>query len=215
MIKAKHNYWARFVFNIYINKQIKTYFNGFKLINSLPLIDENKSLIVLPNHFSWWDGFLIDYLNRKLLNRNFYILMLEEQLKKYWFFQKLGAFSINQNNPKSIIETSIYFKQLLENKKNVIVFYPQGKIEKFGYENITFKTGIKVFLKCKEEETQILPIGFKFEYYENKTPDILVRFGNVISPKEPNLDILIKDEFIENIKQLDITSQNKNCGAKL
>ena len=86
MIKAEHKYWSRFVFNLYIDNQLKTHFNGFKAINFPPVLDSEKSLIVLPNHFSWWDGFLIDYVNRKLFGRKFHILMLEEQLKKYWFF---------------------------------------------------------------------------------------------------------------------------------
>ncbi len=210
MIKAEHKYWSRFVFNLYIDKQFKTHFNGFKAINNLPQIKSNTSLIVLPNHFSWWDGFLIDYVNRKIFHRSFHILMLEEQLKKYWFFQKLGAFSINQDNPKSIIETIGYFKQLLENKNNLISFYPQGKIELYGFENITFKNGIKMFIKGKEDKTQILPIAFKFQYYEDKKPEILTRFGELIDPLSKNIDELIKNSFVDNIKNLELASFSKN-----
>lgn len=209
MIKAEHKYWSRFVFNLYIDNQLKTHFNGFKAINFPPVLDSEKSLIVLPNHFSWWDGFLIDYVNRKLFGRKFHILMLEEQLKKYWFFKKLGAFSINQNNPKSIIETSIYFKQLLENKNNLISFYPQGKIELYGHENLTFKSGIKLFIKGKEDKTQLLPVAFKFQYYEDKKPEILTRFGNLINPYTNNVDEIVKENFIDNLKQLEHSSINK------
>ena len=210
MITADHKYWARFVFNLYIDKQFKKHFNGFKIVNQLPLIEKDKSLIILPNHFSWWDGFLIDYINRKLINRKFYILMLEEQLNRYWFFQKLGAFSINQNNPKSIIETSLYFKQLLKFNNSLISFYIQGKIEPFGYENITIKNGIKIFIKGNEQNTQLLPISFKFQYYEDKKPDILCRFGNVLNATDKNIDKLIKREFLDNLKNLDLASINKN-----
>lgn len=215
MIKAQHNFWARTIFNYYIDYQFKKYFNGFYLVNSLPNLDTNKSVVVLPNHFSWWDGFLIDYINRKLLKRKFYILMLEEQLKRYWFFNYLGAFSINLNNPKSIITTINYFKELAKDSNNIIVFYPQGKIEPFQTNNITFKNGIVKFTKGVENYTQLLPISFKFQYYEDKKPFILCSFGTTINNNDVFNEKNIFDIFLANLQNLEKEALNKNLLIKV
>ena len=73
---------------------------------NLPEFDKSKSLIVTPNHFSWWDGFFIYWTNKKLFNRKLYVLMLEEQLKRYWFFKKLGCYSIDLNDNRKMIVIS-------------------------------------------------------------------------------------------------------------
>jgi 1-acyl-sn-glycerol-3-phosphate acyltransferase len=117
MIKADHKYWARALFNSYIKRLLKKHFNSFLLTNNLPDINNHK-LIITPNHFSWWDGFFIDFVNEKLIKRKLHILMLEDQLKRYWFFRKLGAYGFNPSNPKSIIEAVNYTKDVL-NDKNI------------------------------------------------------------------------------------------------
>ncbi len=215
MIKAQHKYWASILFNFYIDYQFKKHFNGFYLVNSPPNLDNNKSVVVLPNHFSWWDGFLIDYINRKLFNRKFHILMLEEQLKRYWFFNYLGAFSINLNNAKSIINTINYFKELVKNNKNIIAFYPQGKIEPYQTKDITFKNGIVKFIKGVENNTQILPISFKFQYYEDKKPNILCSFGTVLNNQESFNEKTILESFLTNLQNLEKEALNKNLLIKL
>ena len=59
MIKADHKKWAEFVFDIYLRRLLKKSFYDFRIINELPAFDYSKSIIVTPNHFSWWDGFFI------------------------------------------------------------------------------------------------------------------------------------------------------------
>ena len=102
MIQASHKKWARRIFNPYCDSLLKRNFSQFLRVNTFPRLSPDLPLIITPNHISWWDGFFIDYLTRKFLNRKGYIMMLEEQLSKYWFFQKIGAFSIDPSNAKRI-----------------------------------------------------------------------------------------------------------------
>ena len=143
MIEAEHNKWARFIFNPYINHLLKTNFSSFYFVNKLPPIDESAGLIVTPNHFSWWDGFIIDFIARKLIRRKIHIMMLEDQLKKYWFFKKVGAYSVNLSNPVSITRTLRYTNDVLKSPQNFVVLYPQGKIQSFNEKNIIVKEGLK------------------------------------------------------------------------
>ena len=189
MIKADHRKWARLLYDFYVPRLLKSNFQNFYLTNEFPTIPVNEGLIITPNHFSWWDGFFIDYTLNHLLNRKIFILMLEEQLRRYWFFQKVGAFSINPRHPKSIKETFNYMVEILSDNKNVLIFYPQGEIEAYDKRPLKVKEGLKSILGMTNSQINILPIAFKIKYGNTKKPDLLLRFGDLIP------STTLKDDF--------------------
>jgi 1-acyl-sn-glycerol-3-phosphate acyltransferase len=127
MLQPQPSKLARMIFNPYEEYLLKKNFSHFYLFGNIPSPDKEKSLLVTPNHFSWWDGFFIDYAVRKLFNRNFYILMLEEQLRKYKFFRKLGAFSIEPKSKKGMLESLLYAGNLLRNPDKSAGFLSAGQ----------------------------------------------------------------------------------------
>ena len=161
MIRADHKIWAETIFFPYVTRILKKSFSNFYLVNDFPSIPSDRSLIITPNHISWWDGFFIYYLVKKKFNRKIYLMMLESSLEKFWFFQKIGAFSINPANAKSIIESFGYSREVLSNKNNFLVTYPQGEIEAFEKRPLNLKAGIKSMVKPMKELVDILPVGFK------------------------------------------------------
>lgn len=204
MIKADHKKWARWLYDFYVPRLLKSNFQNFYLTNEFPDIPDNQSLIITPNHFSWWDGFFIDYTLRFFSKRKIYLLMLEEQLKRYWFFKKVGAFSINPHNPKSIKKTFDYIIEVIGDPKNVLIFYPQGEIEDYVKRPLTVKEGLKTILNMANTEVNILPVAFKIKYGNTKKPDVLVRFGEVITSvkAKENFNFFI-DAFNSNVNFLD------------
>lgn len=211
MIKAAHKKWARLLYDFYIRHLLKSNFQNFYLVNDFTSVTKNEGLIVTPNHFSWWDGFFIDVTLQKFLDRKIFILMLEEQLRKYWFFQKIGAFSINQKNPKSIAETFQYMIEVVCNSENYLVFYPQGEIEPYDKRPMTIKDGLKFLINKIQTSVNILPVAFKIKYSNYKKPDVFVRFGQMLSSNDikNNYNLYI-DEFNLNIALLDEQTLSNN-----
>lgn len=207
MIKTDHKYWARVLFNFYIPRLLKSNFQNFHLVNEFPNVPKSDGLIITPNHFSWWDGFFIDFLLQQFSERNIYLLMLEEQLKKYWFFQKVGAFSINPQNPASVKETFVYITEVISDSKNVLLFYPQGEIEDYIKRPLTVKEGLNTILNKSNQSINILPIAFKIKYGNNKKPDVLARLGNLLSSSvvKNNFNLFIEN-FRTNVDLLDQVS---------
>lgn len=196
------------IFNPYLSVLLKRNFGHFYVLNDLPFEKmKGKKLMVTPNHFSWWDGFFIDYMNRKLLRRKFYILMLEEQLIKYRFFRYLGAFSINPGNAKSTMLTARYTASVLSHKENMVVFYPQGKIEDYAKRPVELKPGLKLFLNNAGADTSVLIVSFSIRYNENRKPDIAARFGCIFNAGDLMEDFgKYYDAFNESISCLDSDS---------
>ena len=203
MIKADHKKWARFFFNPYIDRLLRKHFSHFYMVNPFPEIPKEQSLIVTPNHISWWDGFFIDYITRKHLHRKMFLMMLESSLNKYWFFNKLGAFSIEPENSRSIINTVKYTKEILADSKNFLITYPQGEIEPFGKRPLTIKEGLKLFIKDEEQQIMILPVGFKIQYYNERNPSIVCRIGNLVKGNNILDDFnTYTDAFLLNVDAL-------------
>lgn len=200
MIKAEHNKLADLVFNLYINRLLKKSFVDYRIINELPKIDNSQSLLVTPNHFSWWDGFFVYWSNKKIFRRNLFVLMLEEQLKRYWFFKKLGCYSIDLNNNQKMVTSLKYTIDLLIKSRNLVTIYPQGEIQAYDEKQIILKEGITFIAKNSKITFQILPIAFKIHYSNEKLPIIYLRFGNLLSSKDVASDPkLFNKEFVNNL----------------
>ena len=199
MIQADHKKWARFVFNIYLKRLLKKSFYDFRIINELPEFNSSKSIVVTPNHFSWWDGFFIYWVNKKLFNRKLYVLMLEEQLKRYWFFKKLGCYSIDLNDNRKMIASLKYTVDLLLNSNNFITIYPQGEIQSYEQRPVELRDGIDFLAKKSKTDFQIIPVAFKIHYANERLPIVYARFGKLLNSKDAAENPqLFKDEFINN-----------------
>lgn len=210
MIKAYHKKWARLIFNPYCDLLLRRNFSQFLRVNKYPHLSPELPLIITPNHISWWDGFFIDYLARRFINRRGFIMMLEEQLSRYWFFQNIGAFSIDPTNTKKISETVKYVQKVLENTENFVILYPQGEIEPYEMRPLTLKRGIQLFLRTTPE-VQVLPVGFKIQYYNQKRPSLLVKFGETLRGKSIIADFKsYEDNFYKNLDSLSSAAFDKS-----
>lgn len=188
MIKAKHKKSSILLFDFYINKILKKDFHSFNAVNEYPEIPDDSGLLITPNHFSWWDGFFIDFIMKKYDSRKIHLMMLEEQLKKYWFFNNVGAFSINPSNSKSIYHSFVYSKEVLKNPENYLVIFPQGEIEQYDKEEYTIRKGIKNLIEGFKEKSFVLPMTFKINFENERKPSIYLRFGELL-----DFDLVKKD----------------------
>lgn len=135
--------------------------------------DNGHSVLVVANHISWWDGFWVEFLNYKRMFRTFHFMMLEEQLKKHWYFQHTGGFSVNKNS-REILESIDYAVQLLDNKKNMVLMFPQGKIHSSHNNSVRFESGIQHIVKKCKDQTQVLFVANVTDYFSDAKPHLFI-----------------------------------------
>ena len=128
-----------------------------------------KPVLLLCNHTSWWDGIWALHLNEQLFQKKYHFMMLEEQLKKNWFFQYTGGYSIKKSS-RSIVESLKYTAQLLENKNNLVLMFPQGKIQSMHRTEFVFEKGIERILKQLKNEIQVVFEVNLIDYLSNPKP---------------------------------------------
>src|SRR4051812_2721134 len=120
MIYPQKSKLINWFFNAYILGIVK---RNFKQVNyNTPAIDGSKSVLLLANHFSWWDGFLLYYLNRNLFKKQFHIMVIEETMQRVFFFKYMGAFSINKNS-REMLDSLHYAAELLNNPENLVLIF--------------------------------------------------------------------------------------------
>jgi len=169
MIKANHTFGGRIFFNLYSGIKLKKQFREIRFIDDLE--DAGLPVLIIANHFSWWDGFIQLQLNKRFFKRSFHVMMLEEQLNKFMLLNKGGAFSV-QKNSRDIIESLNYSLDLLSDPKNVVLLFPQGEIQSLYTTDFRFETGLNYLLKNLKTEIQLVFNVNLVDYFSNQKPEL-------------------------------------------
>jgi 1-acyl-sn-glycerol-3-phosphate acyltransferase len=169
MIKANHHFIVYPAFKVFTLISIKRNFHEVKIIDDFE--DRKLPLFVIANHFSWWDGLFVNFVNMKKFKRKFNFMMLEEQLEVYKFFRNLGGYSIKKNS-RSMIETFKYTGELLRDNSNLVLMFPQGEIQSLHMSEFIFEPGIDRILGKVENEIQMLFIANLVDYFSKPKPTL-------------------------------------------
>jgi len=178
MIKARHTPWFQSVFGIYLSWAFRRNFHKMEIHGNI--VDKDLPLLVIANHMSWWDGFWMLHLNKKLFKRKFFVMMLEEQLSRNKFLSKLGAFSIKKRS-KSATESLNYASNLLKDKSNLFLIFPQGEIQSQHNYPFVFEKGWGRIVLQNENPVQVIMVANIVDYFSHKKP-VLRQY--VFSPDE-------------------------------
>lgn len=190
MIKPKKNYFVFRFFSWYISWIIK---RNFKNLNFNEVaFDKSQSVLLIANHFSWWDGFLYFHLNKIYFKKNFYVMVKEETAKKVKFLKYLGAFSVLKNS-KSLVDSLNYATHLLNNQNNLVLIFPQGNLQSSHTNKIIFQKGIYKIIKTIKGNWQCIFAVALTDYFESPKASIEINLSKAF---------LGDDEDIANLYQL-------------
>lgn len=170
MIKPARYLLTDWLWHVYFSFILRSDFKEIRYNKDI-LISQNKALLVLGNHFSWWDGFILFRLNELYFHKRLHLMMLEDQLSKNSFLRYAGAYSINRQGRK-IFESLNYTASLLENPENLVIIFPQGKIESMHAPYIRFEKGIKRIIDQYQKDIQILFSTALVDYCTHRKPTL-------------------------------------------
>jgi 1-acyl-sn-glycerol-3-phosphate acyltransferase len=211
MIRTRHSVWAHTIFRFYINRLIQKNFHNIYLQGNIPVLPKEQPILLLPNHSSWWDGFLVYWINEKVFHRTLYLMMLEEQLTKYPFFSRVGAYSISSGQLKDIKESLEYTMEVLESERipsPMVCLFPQGELKTARIHPLGIKSGYhRIVSKC-QREVLLLPLAIRLEFVDQQRAEIFFRFGEVYTsnansaPSPEKLDNVLSSLLKEIDEQL-------------
>lgn len=173
MLKASPTKWGYFCWQMFCKYSIKFFFNDLICEGDMEIAND-KSLLFIGNHISWWDGFWPIELNRQHFGKNYHVMMLEKELEPRQFMRKGGAYSIRPGH-RSIVETLNYTVDLLKDPENMVLMYPQGKIHSIYDTDFSFEPGIEKILQRAGDQVQIVFFSTLIDYHSNPRPTVFVR----------------------------------------
>lgn len=145
------------------------------IINDVP-IKPGLSYLLMCNHFSFLDGFLAMYLCNKVLwkkegMKRLYIMSLKKQMEKNKWLRYIGSFSVDPGKA-SISESFDYAAEILSEPGNLLLFYPQAKLESCHIRRIYFEYGITEIIPRIKGNTQLIWSSNLTEYFESLRPSV-------------------------------------------
>jgi 1-acyl-sn-glycerol-3-phosphate acyltransferase len=159
-----------FFWGNYIRLIIRQDFREIQTYGNIQTSD-NQSILLLANHFSWWDGFFAYDLNRRIFCKRFHVMMLEKQLIKNAFLRSAGAFSVRKNS-RQVLESLSYCQKVLSEPKNLLLLFPQGEIQLSHTQKVHFQKGVFRLLENLEAPVQIIFLVNVVEYGSHRKPTL-------------------------------------------
>ncbi|MGB3466886.1 MAG: 1-acyl-sn-glycerol-3-phosphate acyltransferase [Cyclobacteriaceae bacterium] len=170
MIKATRSEWLKKAFYHLESKVFLP--RTFKKIEITEIpVKPGHSVLLLQNQFSWWDGFIGSYLAYRFLNKSYHVMVQEDQLRQRPYFRFKGAYSIRKKS-RELFESLHYTAEVLKDPNNMVLVFPQGRLQSIYTENIEVEKGIFKLLELLPKNCQIIYNAVEINFFESFKPSV-------------------------------------------
>jgi len=175
MIINKSNWLIFNYFSWYISNSVRKHYHHIKYDKIE--FDPERSVLLIANHYSWWDGFLFFHLNKLFFKKKFHIMVLEETIIKHGFLKYVGSFSVSKNS-RSMLETLKYAGNLLNDPQNLVVIFPQGKLYSNFINAINFEKGLDRIVGFSQQKFNYVFAASFTEGFSEPKPTVFIYLKN-------------------------------------
>jgi hypothetical protein len=175
MIRNQNNIFIRWILHYYTRWIVSRHFHEM-LLNQVE-VDSNRSVLLIANHFSFWDSLILYTINQKLIKKKFHVMVREDTTLHLKHLKYGGAFSINKKS-KGMLESLDYAANLLNDPKNLVLIFPQGKLYSNFVNDINFEKGVIKVMDKAEGKFQLIFAATFIQYLKHKKQSVTVYLKN-------------------------------------
>jgi 1-acyl-sn-glycerol-3-phosphate acyltransferase len=196
VIAARRNEGFVAAFGAYVNWLLRRSFRGVWVPERLAL--PSGGFVAVANHTSWWDGFVPFAMQTRIApSTPFYVMMSEDQLRRFWFFRWGGAFSIGPGVESA--RASVAYASRCARGGGVWIF-PQGRIAAPAAA-LTFGSGyVRAALQAG---VPVVPFALRYAMLESQRPDALIDAAEPVDPRSPGARRRVRDAIGEMLARTD------------
>lgn len=175
MIKAKKLPGPLIIASAFLLRRLLNW--KFRKLQVHPVpVKPGHSVLLMCNHFSFWDGFLGNYLAFYALHqqqpmRACYVMSVEKQLQMNPWMRWFGSFSVAPGK-RRMMESVDYAAALLDTPGNILLFFPQGNLESCHVRDIVFQDGLNHIVPRIKGKCQLIWSSNIVEYFESTRPSV-------------------------------------------
>lgn len=153
-------------------------------------------VLLYLNHPSWWDPIVSAVLCSEYFRTyRHYSPIDAAALQKYKFFSKIGFFGVSQGDLCSARRLLEIGSEILGDKGSALWVTPQARFADVRERPLQIGTAI-AHLARHSSDCIVLPVAIEYAFWEEKTPEALVRFGQPIKTSDLQ-HVWHKPEFFE------------------
>lgn len=134
--------------------------------------------------------------------------MEDRQMRQYPFFKKIGAFSIDRDDPRKAITSLRYAVQSMNRENSSLFIYPEGKITPSGTD-MAFEGGL-AWLHSKVPDVDYVPIGIYMHTIRHDKPELHLHIGEAVNADpasaNPEKTALFEDKLNHILRELHKTA---------
>ena len=174
-------------FTSYSRRYLHRHFHSLRVSRAgLPPRDCELPMVVFANHASWWDPLLWLALKSEFFpSRRAFSPIDAEALKRYKILSRLGVFGVEQKTGRGAVQFLRTAEKILRQPGHILALTPQGRFVDPRERPVRFEQGLG-HLAARVERVVFVPMASEFVFWEERLPEILVRFGQPISAEEIN-----------------------------
>lgn len=134
-------------------------------------------ILLVANHVSWWDGFLLREVQRRLRpDAPLHVIMLEEELRRVPVFRWMGAVPLSAS-PMGARMLLRRLRHHLEERPNAVIgYFPQGRIWPSHRRPLGFERG-GGWLASHLAPIAVVPVGLHLEPLTRPAPAAFISVG--------------------------------------
>lgn len=177
-------------FTWYSRRYLRRHFHSLRISHTgLPTENGECPLVIYANHASWWDPLVFLILKHEFFHNYSAFAPIESaMLERYQFFRRLGFFGVQRQTAGGALEFLRTAEAILQSRQNMLVITPQARFADIRERPLKFAPGLG-HLATRLKHARFMPFAAEFIFWEERLPEILVRFGTPIdisSPKPPS-----------------------------
>jgi 1-acyl-sn-glycerol-3-phosphate acyltransferase len=141
-------------------------------------------VLLVANHTSWWDGFLLREVHRQLRpGAPFHVVMARRELDRFPFFRWLGAVSLAET-PLAARSLARRLERVTARDHGVVIaYFPQGRIWPSHRRPLGFRRG-GAWLASRLAPLAVIPVGIHLETLTRPGPAAFVSVGSPLLIRE-------------------------------
>jgi 1-acyl-sn-glycerol-3-phosphate acyltransferase len=163
-----------------VRRFVRKNFNAVRVTGQEQLAElPSAPIVCFINHPGWWDP-MTGVLMTDLLfpGRQFAAPMDAEALKSYPILERLGFFAVERDTASGAKDFLRNSRELLTNPQTILWLTPAGKFHDIR-QPVPFMNGLS-HLVDSEFHGIALPMAIEYTFWNERSPELLVRFGDPV-----------------------------------
>jgi hypothetical protein len=162
----------------YLQRYTAKHFNSLRIAIDGPAPRLDGPTIFYSNHPSWWDPIVMLLLIRMhYRDWRFQGPIDEGALARYPWLERLGLFGIEPDSLRGARRFLKIGRELLTQNRTGLAMTAQGQFADGRNRPLALKRGLSQLLR-RNPAARAIPIALEYVFWNERLPEILVRFGD-------------------------------------